>query len=402
MPPGQMPDFEMLLDPEQAYDSPESRQAMSNALRRQYGLGMVGQLMGVAPTVTAGNAMREQAGTTLKSALAKQQAVKQRKLQEAQDAAQQQRWESEQGESKRRWGAEFGLSQQELKIKQDKDARDAAGGDWKVRLDPMGNPLGWMNDRGDYKTVDGQTFNAPGGAAQFTSGQGGPAMPTPAPVGGGGGAQGSPQRDPFGLPKAPFGQPDSLQGINPEMRAGMRLGRLKSLPAEQQNAYANAKRELNNLPGLIAEVEANKGSFGLLKDVGNLIPGQPGTAMGVAGDVARSFQEGRRSPQETEVRSKVFNQAYEVIHALAGAALSTGERQRILQFLPGPNDPPEKILGNLRAAVATARNSIVSLEDLAGIPQENRTDFGQFEERRQNGSMAAAPDEQIIDLPPRR
>jgi hypothetical protein len=84
-------DLESLLNPSEDFSTPEKRQAMAQALRRQSGLGMVGQLMGTQPTMAAGGAMQEQAQGSLKAALAKQQAAKEAAI-AAEAARQQQEW----------------------------------------------------------------------------------------------------------------------------------------------------------------------------------------------------------------------------------------------------------------------------------------------------------------------
>jgi len=67
-------DLEMLLNPDEDFSTPAARQATAAALRKQYNMGTLGQLMGTQPTVAAGGAMQEQAQGSLKMALAKQQA----------------------------------------------------------------------------------------------------------------------------------------------------------------------------------------------------------------------------------------------------------------------------------------------------------------------------------------
>lgn len=351
--------------------------------------------------------------------------LKQTREQRARDAEEKRRWEAEQARLVQQHRDNMGLQWSQERRQAAKDAAELkkleSGGDWKVRVDPYGNPLGWMNDRGDFMTPDRQFFPAPGSAPRGSgtasvaaTAAGGPAAPTAGSAGLGGGGRTRPTDGLFGLPAAPFGgqaanagprsvgptQIDTGPQVSPEQVASMRQGRMRILPAEQQNAYANALKEVSKLPELISQVEQNTQYFGVTKDLGNLIPGQPGTVMGVAGDVARNIQDSRRAPAETEIRSRVYNQAYTIIHALAGAALSTGERQRLLQFLPGPNDPAEKIIGNLRAAYQEAQNTIDATEGMAGVPTEYRTRLTPLPERGRPGAIGGG--DEIIDLPPRR
>ena len=68
-------DLEMLLNPDEDYSAPQSRQALADALRKKQRYGAIGQLMGVAPTAQVGAGLQDQAQGSLKSALAKQQAA---------------------------------------------------------------------------------------------------------------------------------------------------------------------------------------------------------------------------------------------------------------------------------------------------------------------------------------
>jgi hypothetical protein len=165
----------------------------------------------------------------------------------------------------------------------------------------------------------------------------------------------------------------SAGGIDEARASSLRLGRLKGLPAEQQNKYGAAIAQRDRLPSLIKDIESNPQAFGILSDVAQHIPGQPGTVGGIAQGLVRATQDKFRDPKDAEVRSRVYKEAYEVIHALAGAALSQGEANRILGFMPGPTDPPEKILANLRAAEEEAYRTINTLEGLAGVPDQIRS-----------------------------
>lgn len=85
-------DLEALLSPDEDFSDPVKRAATAQALRKQFDMGTLGQLMGLAPTVQAGGAMQEQAGGSLKLALAKQQAAKEAQI-AAQQRAETARWQ---------------------------------------------------------------------------------------------------------------------------------------------------------------------------------------------------------------------------------------------------------------------------------------------------------------------
>jgi len=417
-------------------ETPEQQELLSAALRKKSRYGAIGQLMGVKPTSDVGAGLQDQANASLKMALGRRQEARDAAARAAEQAAAQKRWEAEQAESKRQFGANYGLKEQELGLAKAKAEREAQGGDWKVRIDPYGNPLGWMNDRGDFMTVDQQFFPAPGGgssaprggptANQAIAGPGGPAQPTAGPIGGGGGGRAQPQPSPFGLPPT-AGSPQTFGGPQPSVgsaqigtgstppppggmadlsqydesrQAMLRQARIKSLPAEQQNKYGTAIAQRERLPSLIQQVEANRGAFGITQDIAQHIPGQPGTVGGVVQGLTRNIQDKYRNPESAKVRSRVYQEAYEVIHALAGAALSTGEANRILGFMPGPTDPPEKILANLASAYEEANRTISTIEGAAGVPEQIRSRGRPLPSPQVQGQPQGAPEE-IIDLPPR-
>jgi hypothetical protein len=89
-------DLSMLLDPEEDFSTPEKRNATAAALRRQYNMGTVGQLMGIQPTQMAGTSLQEASQGSLKQALLKQQAERQRKSDAARTAIEDQRYAQQQ------------------------------------------------------------------------------------------------------------------------------------------------------------------------------------------------------------------------------------------------------------------------------------------------------------------
>jgi hypothetical protein len=69
-------DLEMLLSPDEDFSDPVKRQATAAALRRQYNMGTLGQLMGTQPTQQVGAGLQEQAQGSLRQAIDKQTAAK--------------------------------------------------------------------------------------------------------------------------------------------------------------------------------------------------------------------------------------------------------------------------------------------------------------------------------------
>lgn len=427
---------------EDDYDSPLKAQARARALRGDPGnygqesaAGMGGMMLR-GPTAAKVSEALYSSGERGKRAYADQADKETVRGQEARGSAlamtmanmkdkrSQEEKARDDARQEKQWGAEFGLRQRAESRQATKDAYEMrTGGDWKVRVDLTGNPVGWYNDRGDYKTLDGQMFSvngdnlgsgAPRGdttASVAASGQPGGRSVLPLSTGRGNGGLVDAQKDVFGMSTgtAGMGRPsvDSVQtdtgptqaagGIDESRAASIRLGRIKGLSAEQQNKYGAALAQRDRLPSLIKDIEGNPQAFGIFSDVAQHIPGQPGSMGAVAQGIVRSTQDKFRDPKDAEVRSRVYKEAYEVIHALAGAALSTGEANRILGFMPGPTDPPEKILANLKAAEEEAYRTINTIESSAGVPEQVRSPRTKPASERGN-FVPDTTDEQIIDV----
>ena len=220
--------LDTFLDPEDQMGDPLKRKATSAALRRQNAMGVIGQLMGVEPTQRAGTMLQEQSQLGLRQAMAKTQAAREAAARKAEQDAAQKRWEQEQAENKRQFGANYGLKLEELAIDRAKAAREAQGGDWKVRVDMTGNPVGWYNDRGDFVTLDGQRFsvnadNLGGGAPR--------GAPTAGQVAPNGGGPGLPTGQPAGSAEVKSGVASVRTGAAPQVRARFTGGSLNAASA---------------------------------------------------------------------------------------------------------------------------------------------------------------------------
>jgi hypothetical protein len=106
--------LEVLLEPDDALADPIKRKATAAALRRQNAMGVVGQLMGLQPTQTAGTMLQENAQTSLKTALAKQQAQKEAEARASEARIAQQRWEAQQAMAQKQFEANERYRQQQL------------------------------------------------------------------------------------------------------------------------------------------------------------------------------------------------------------------------------------------------------------------------------------------------
>jgi hypothetical protein len=56
------------------------------------------------------------------------------------------------------------------------------------------------------------------------------------------------------------------------------------------------------------------------------------------------------TPEQLTMRANVYEQAYQVAHALAGAAMSFGEQIRLDPFIPQPGDPHSVVVAKMTAA----------------------------------------------------
>lgn len=69
------------------------------------------------------------------------------------------------------------------------------------------------------------------------------------------------------------------------------------------------------------------------------------------------------TPEDQQLRARVYKQAYEAAHDLAGAAMSYGETIRLQPFIPNPGDPAEMIISKMRAAQKEHERLIQRIED---------------------------------------
>lgn len=145
-------DFNLLLDPDEDYARPEKRQAMAAALRKQYAYGTLGQLMGVDPTVQAGQSMQEQAQGSLKSALAKQQQARAMEEQRLERERQQLNADRAFRENQR----QFGIQESRLSRQQTNDEKKQ----WMHAVDPVSGTMRL------YNQFTGEWRDGPGGSTQ--------------------------------------------------------------------------------------------------------------------------------------------------------------------------------------------------------------------------------------------
>jgi hypothetical protein len=115
---------------------------------------------------------------------------------------------------------------------------------------------------------------------------------------------------------------------------------------------------LSSAEDLLKEVDANPNAFGWKSATASFLP----ESIRARGE-AQLF-----SDKELQLRARIGKQAYEQIHALAGAALSMGEAGRLDRFAININtDPPEVVAAKLRGAIAEFKKIIEEKRRLGGV-----------------------------------
>jgi hypothetical protein len=154
-------DLEMLLSPDDELAQPEKRAAMAAALRKQQAMGTLGQLMGVAPTVRAGESMQQGAEQSLRLALAKQQAAKEAAARASERQQAQGNWQADQTRQAARDAEQqrqFGIQETRLGRSQDAEAKRQ----WAHAVDPITGQMRLYNQiTGEWRDSEA----APQGAA---------------------------------------------------------------------------------------------------------------------------------------------------------------------------------------------------------------------------------------------
>jgi hypothetical protein len=156
--------FDALLDDSEDFSNPEKRAATAAALRKQQNYGTLGQLMGVQPTVRAGEAMQEGAQGSLKLAMAKQQAAKEAAARAEERKQAQMNTDRAFNEDRR----QFGLQEARLGAQQSDERR----AQWASAVDPITGQMRLYNKyTGEWLDEPGMG-NAPGQTPQFNPAMG--------------------------------------------------------------------------------------------------------------------------------------------------------------------------------------------------------------------------------------
>jgi len=127
---------------------------------------------------------------------------------------------------------------------------------------------------------------------------------------------------------------------------------LNKMGAAEQTKYRIATTALETIPSIIAKVEANPDAFGMLRGADDLLPDF------TANMITKPIQAGLNAAltdDQQRARVAVYQQAYEIINSLAGAALSKTELGRIEDFTPSKTDSLKTVVNKLRQAEEFAR-----------------------------------------------
>jgi hypothetical protein len=127
---------------------------------------------------------------------------------------------------------------------------------------------------------------------------------------------------------------------------------------EKKN-YRIATTATSALPAIISQVEANPEAFGATKDINSYLPG---FTPNVLTESVKNLQKDAQTDEQQMARNAVYEQAYQIIHELAGAALSAHEKQRIEAFTPAPNDNARTVANKLRSAMEAANRQHTSFD----------------------------------------
>ena len=128
----------------------------------------------------------------------------------------------------------------------------------------------------------------------------------------------------------------------------------QTMGATELRKYREAGTAATALEDIIKQVEATPEAFGAGKDVTAYYPDW---FPNVVTESTKNIQKKNLTDKEQLTRNAVYEQAYNIINSLAGAALSQHEKTRIEAFTPAPNDDARTVRNKLYGALETARRA---------------------------------------------
>jgi hypothetical protein len=125
-------------------------------------------------------------------------------------------------------------------------------------------------------------------------------------------------------------------------------------------ASTDFNKQTEGARDLMGTRERTKGLIDRVKQYPNAFSGIPALAAYVGPNIAKQkVNEKFLTPDERRVRAEVMREAALEVNRLYGAALSMGESQRAMQFIPDPTDPTsEAVLVKLQAALDWAESNL--------------------------------------------
>ncbi len=142
---------------------------------------------------------------------------------------------------------------------------------------------------------------------------------------------------------------------------------MSGMSAATKKKYLAAEEIVSGFPDLIKRIEANPNAFGLGASFTTLLPD---FTPNVLSKPAKALENSMLTDDEQMIRNDVFKNAYDIIHALAGATLAAGEEDKISKFAPMPEDDDNVIANKLKSAMAEAGRSQAIMSRLTGNEQE--------------------------------
>lgn len=165
------------------------------------------------------------------------------------------------------------------------------------------------------------------------------------------------------------------------------LRTLNAMPGAEKKLYRLSGVAADQLPAIADLVDKSPDAFGHFTNVESYLP--DGTPNWV-NELAKTENKKRFSNDQQAAQNAVFQQAYQIINDLAGAALSQHEKSRIEAFTPAPNDDARTIVNKLRSAYQAAsrmRNSFA--DSYGGIEPYNQVEIPEMLDV--NAAPAAVP-----------
>ena len=143
--------------------------------------------------------------------------------------------------------------------------------------------------------------------------------------------------------------------------AGAAAGSNRMGSAEKRQ-YRESGVAARTLPDILAKVEATPDAFGANKDIVSYLPDW---TPNMATEGIKVAQNKALSDEEQQARDAVYNQSYQIINSLAGAALSIHEKSRIEAFTPSPNDDARTVANKLKGLMEMANRNYVGFAGYA-------------------------------------